>query len=387
MHKSSTGERPPRNGSGVGHQFSLSPPPDGDHGALIKAAASWHNGCDRTLQSFDKRVGRIQESRQRFCAEMSNLVGEEAVRKFAAFSREHRAAADAMLRSGHGADRKAASRRAREQSIRLMESTGVPFEKLQTLQSAYADEFNKIVRPRARASTGLSLVPPDRTPQSIRDLTTFPNRRPSVTDDGLTIFTPPFDGWWWKGNWWHSGGETPEIDIYPDPASGAIGHRSDWQDHDASDVDALSVEYHTSISAWYLPPKTGLLDVWILATCASAQYNIYLSDEWGWSDSHSWMTSQITANVSPVIDDEDVTENWAFDIGGNPDGETYADDAFPGGDVRFFNLRTTQPVLANVWSMLRVGTRDDRWTVLNDVSTNQLMRNRWFVNAIFVRMV
>ena len=35
--------------------------------------------------------------------------------------------------------------------------------------------------------------------------------------------------------------------------------------------------------------------------------------------------------------------------------------------------------------MLRVGTYEHRVTFLNDVSTRQLMRNRWFVNAIFVQ--
>ncbi len=99
------------------------------------------------------------------------------------------------------------------------------------------------------------------------------------------------------------------------------------------------------------------------------------------------MHSYLTANVSPVIDDEDRTDNWSTHISGSPDGDTYADDPFPPGNVQTFHLTTTQAVGADVWSMLRVGTYDHRFTFLNDVSTRQLMRNRWFVNAIFVRVL
>jgi hypothetical protein len=99
------------------------------------------------------------------------------------------------------------------------------------------------------------------------------------------------------------------------------------------------------------------------------------------------MQSYLTANVSPVIDDEDRTDNWSTHISGNPDRDTYADDPFPPGNVQAFHLTTSQAVGAGVWSLLRVGTYDHRFTFLNDVSTRQLMRNRWFVTAIFVRVV
>ena len=50
-----------------------------------------------------------------------------------------------------------------------------------------------------------------------------------------------------------------------------------------------------------------------------------------------------------------------------------------------FHLTTSQALAGGVPSMLRVGTYEHRFTFLNDVSTRQLMRNRWFVSGIFVR--
>ena len=267
-----------------------------------------------------------------------------------------------------------------------MAEIGVNRERLRALYAGFKGEAAGIVQRPAVASRLLTRAAVDAAPQPIRDrVKSWDFKASPATADGLTIFQPPFDGWWWKGSWYRFGGNDPQIDIYPDPATGSIGHRSEWGDGDASNADAFTLDYDTSVSVWYKPPKSGVLDIWIIATCGSAHYDIWLDDEWGWSDSDSRMFSHITANVSPVIDDEDRTQIWQADITGNPDNANYIDDPFPPGNVQTFHLTTSQAVAGGVWSMLRVGTYEHRFTFLNDVSTRQLMRNRWFVNAIFVQ--
>jgi len=267
-----------------------------------------------------------------------------------------------------------------------MSEAGVNRERLRALYDSFKRDLAEIVRPEGAASRLLTKVSLQDVPKPVRDgVLSGDFKMSTTTADGLTIFTPPFDGWWWKGSWWRSGGDDPSIDIYPDPSTGSIGHRSEWYDGDASDDDAFTLDYDTSVSVWYNPPKSGVLDVHILATCSSSRYDIYLEDEWGWSDSDTYMQSYLTANVSPVIDDEDRTENWDTHISGSPDGDSYVDEPFPPGNVQMFHLTTSQALAGGVWSMLRVGTYEHRFTFLNDVSTRQLMRNRWFVNAIFVR--
>ncbi len=266
--------------SAVGHDFGLALPPDGDHAALAKAAASWNDACARSLRAGANRVARLEEARKRLRDARLNLVGAEAWRHFSEFSRQQRAELRTLLRTGAAADRRAAARRAREESIHLMERSGVRRQKLDMLFQEFKDELSRIVRPERSSAARLSVVPIDHVLRPVRDVITS-RAVSTTTEDGLTIFTPPFDGWWWKGEWWHSGGDDAQIDIYPDPGSGAIGHRSEWYDFDASDDDALSLDYHTSISVWYKPPKSGVVDVWIWATCASAHWEIYLEDEWG----------------------------------------------------------------------------------------------------------
>ena len=386
MHKSPTRPSPSRERSSIAHDFSLAPPADGDFATLASAAASWSDAHSRSLRASGERIGNIVEARERFRQEVGRLISPDTARRLREFSRHERDALRAMLRSGDAAKRLAAARNAREQSLRLMSELGVSREKLRDMYGSFKAELAQIVRPERAASRALTKVSLKDVPQPVRDgVMSGDFKMSTTTADGLTIFTPPYDGWWWKGSWWRSGGDDPSIDIYPDPSTGSIGHRSEWYNGDASDADAFTLDYDTSVSVWYKPPKSGVLDVHILATCGSSRYDIYLEDEWGWSDSDSYMQSYLTANVSPVIDDEDRTENWRTHIGGSPDGDSYVDEPFPPGNVQMFHLTTSQALAGGVWSMLRVGTYEHRFTFLNDVSTRQLMRNRWFVNAIFVR--
>ena len=386
MRKYATHESDSRERSSIAHNFGLMPPSDGDPAAMAKVAASWNDAQSRSIRASGARIAKLEEARRRFRDAMGRDVSADASRRFHAFSKHQREALRAMLRAGDSAKRLAAARNAREQSLRLMSEAGVNRERLRALYGSFKGELAAIVRPERASSCLLTKVSLQDVPQPVRDgVMSGDFKMSTTTADGLTIFTPPFDGWWWKGYWWRSGGDDPSIDIYPDPSTGSIGHRSEWYDGDASDADAFTLDYDTSVSVWYNPPKNGALDVWILATCSSSRYDIYLEDEWGWSDSDSYMQSYITVNVSPVIDDEDRTETWDTHISGSPDGDSYVDEPFPPGNVQMFHLTTSQALAGGVWSMLRVGTYEHRFTFLNDVSTRQLMRNRWFVNAIFVR--
>jgi hypothetical protein len=376
-----------RERSSISHNFGLTPPRDGNYAALASAAASWNDAQSRSIRAAGARIAKLEDARRRFRDAMGREIGADTSRRFREFSQHQREAFRALLRAGDSANRLQVARNARDQSLRLMTESGVSREKLRALYGNFKGELAQIVRPERAASSPLTKVSLQDVPKPIRDgVLSGDFKMSTTTSDGLTIFTPPYDAWWWKGSWWRSGGDDPSIDIYPDSSTGSIGHRSEWYDGDASDDDAFTLDYDTSVSVWYNPPKSGVLDVHILATCSSSRYDIYLEDEWGWSDSDSYMQSYLTANVSPVIDDEDKTDNWDAHIGGSPDGDSYIDEPFPPGNVQMFHLTTSQALAGGVWSMLRVGTYEHRFTFLNDVSTRQLMRNRWFVNAIFVRV-
>ena len=270
----------------IGHNFGLIAPADGDQAAVAHAAASWSETQSRAVREAATRIAKLEDARASFREALAREINAEAARQLREFSQHQRLALRTLLRAGDFQKRRETARTTHEQSLRLMAEIGVNRERLRTLYAGFRGEAAGIVQRPAVASRLLTRAAVEAAPQPIRDrVKSWDFKASPATADGLTIFQPPFDGWWWKGSWYRAGGNDPQIDIYPDPATGSIGHRSEWGDGNASDFDAFTLDYDTSVSVWYKPPKSGVLDVWIIATCGSAHYDIWLDDEWGWSDS------------------------------------------------------------------------------------------------------
>jgi hypothetical protein len=164
---------------------------------MTRAAASWNGACARSLRAEANRVARLEETRERFRHARLDLVGAEAWRRFSVLSHQHRAELKRLLRTGAAGDRHAVARRAQE-SIRLMERADIRPKKLDALAREFKEELARIVRPERPAVARLVVVPIEQVLVPVRDIITSGTVRTS-TVDGLTIFTPPFDGWWWKG--------------------------------------------------------------------------------------------------------------------------------------------------------------------------------------------
>jgi len=122
-----------RGRSSIAHDFSLLPPPDGDHAALVHAAASWNDAQAHSLRAAGSRVARIEEARRGFRDAVGRQLGADTSRRFAEFSRQQREALRALLRTGASDKRRAAAQEARDQSLHLMSEARVDREKLRGL--------------------------------------------------------------------------------------------------------------------------------------------------------------------------------------------------------------------------------------------------------------
>lgn len=199
-----------------------------------------------------------------------------------------------------------------------------------------------------------------------------------------TIYTPPFSGWWWYYSWWRNGYNDPELKHYSNATIGSVGHRSDVWEYSADDSDAFSLEFNTHVGLWHKPTEAGKVDIWIKARCSGARSHFWLDDEYGWSDSYSVMRAYMTVNVSPHLVDQDAKQIWWAWASGNPDEKTYVDDWFQPNSVHWFHIITTDPIPANAWTLIKVGTSAYRFTMVNDAETWQMMRNRWFIEEVYV---
>jgi hypothetical protein len=364
--------------SSVRSDFGLAPPKEGAYDAVVDASIQQLEGYTRLLRESTKKTAAFESVREEWRKAIFDRIGADNWKMFTEFSRNQRAGNFGLgqftpVPEGWEARRKA-KQQSIEESVRLLEKAGIGQDEMKRLHGRFAGDLAHIGDPKIKESKQLKLVPQDKVPEDVL----------RGKGNPWTIYYPPYAGWWWSYSWWRAGGHDPDLYTYVDVGTGAVGHRSDWPDYDASDFDAFNLTYDTEIGVWYWPPRAGLLDVWIRARSASARSHFWLDDEWGWSDSHSRVWSYMTVNVSPVAADKDYQQIWWAWAKGNPDDTTYQNDWYTPGSLHWFHLSTSMPIPANAWTLLKVGTHDYRWTWLNDVSTWQMMRNRWLVEQIWV---
>jgi hypothetical protein len=364
--------------SSVQFGFGLEPPPSEPQTLAVELASREAAAISASLERQAEITRSITDVHGRWRSALIARVGEASWREMMEFSRERRRAEPSSQRAAP-LDPQAMERargRSQDASREILQRVGVKREDLMRINASHAAELELLAAPAPSQGT-LELVPEEQVPTDVKQGKGNP----------WTIYTPPFPGWWWSYSWWRFGGKDPELYYYVNPGSGAIGHRSDWYDYSASDLDGFYLDYNTQLGVWYKPSSAGRLDVWFRLQCASARSHIWLDDEWGWSDSHTRMWSHLTVNVSPVLADQDSMQIWWAWAKGNPNSKTYLNDWYTPGQALWFNMKTSAPVPANIWTLVKVGTYDKRYTWLNDVSTWQMMRNRWFVESLWIDVV
>jgi hypothetical protein len=351
--------------------YSLSPPPDGDHRAVAEASARQMTAYAQRLEQQARQMAAVEALREQWRAALRKHVGADHWQAMREFARRHRREVASLDRR----EQATAKKRAWEESLRLLDRAGTSPGEIKRVNAAFKQDLAKILSPTLAGKSELKIVPLDHVPSHIV----------TPSSSALSVFEAPFAGWWWHWTYFHSGGGVPTAEHYANADLGTVGFRSDWSDHDASDVDVGCVTADTQLDLWYKPPSTGFLDIWITATCASAESSIWLENEFGWSDSRTQMHSHFTVNVSPVQADEDRQEMWHVDLDTDDSG-TWNEEHYPPTNVQWVHMTTSQPVTAGLWTLIKVGTFDNRYTFLNDMSTSQMMRNRWFINGVIVKM-
>ena len=152
MDRFTTDDSRSRERSSIAHNFGLRPPGDGDHAALVSAAASWNDAQSRWVRASGARIAKVEEARRRFRDAMSREVSADASRRFREFAAHQRDALRALLRAGDSANRHQVARNAREQSLGLMSEAGVNRERLRALYGSFKrDPRRSCVRIAPRA--------------------------------------------------------------------------------------------------------------------------------------------------------------------------------------------------------------------------------------------
>lgn len=363
--------------SSVDFGFHLPPPAEGASTEVLSVS-------QRLLERYSSSAMEKQEKlvkAEGLIADWKNAVldkvGEANWKKFLDYSRNQRESQFGLKDLSHdpdGLDKLAsAKRRAREKSLDLLKEAKLGPGGLKSIHRKFSKELNDLLSPEEPKVGRLEMVPESEVPPHV--LTGKANP--------WTIRKPPYDGWNWSYSWTRWGGHDPSLVNYLNVSTGGIGHRSEYQNYSAGDWDGLWLEFDTNVGVWYWPPHAGQVDMWIKARCVKARSSVWLDDEWGWSDSDTWMRSNITVNVSPAIVDEDRSQSWWSHTWGNPDSNTYASDWITANSVLWFHLVTSDAIPSGAWTYIKVGTYDRHTSFLNDVSTDAVMRNWWYAEELW----
>jgi len=367
----------PNNRSAVQFGFHLPPPGDGASAETLLVNQQLLERYRASVLDRQQKIVKAENLIADWRNTVTEKVGEANWKKFIEYSRNQRESQFGLKDLSHDPDGLAklasAKSKAREKSLNLLRDAKLEPGSLKPIHRRFAKELDDLLSPTEPKVQRLEIVPESEVPPPIRVGKTNP----------WTTRRPPYDGWNWSYSWTRWGGHNPDLVSYLDVAAGSIGHRSEYQNYSAGDWDGLWLEFDTSVGVWYWPPHAGQVDMWIKGRCVKSRYSVWLDDEWGWSDSDTWMRSYITVNVSPAIVDEDRSQSWWSHAWGNPDSHTYSSDVIAPNSVLWFHLVTSDPIPAGAWTYIKVGTYDRHTSMLNDVSTDAIMRNWWYVEELW----
>jgi len=317
-----------------------------------KIMAKWRNEVAKEISPAELRkvTNFIREQREGMYGFKEFQPGSEAAKAFAD-----------------------AKRAAIRKSFSMLAASECDAARLKEIHGKFADELRRELEPPKAESGRLKILPESKIPQSVLMLKTNP----------WVIRTAPFDGWMSK---YYVDNETDDGKVTDlrsyATQDGGIGHRSEYENYDAGDYDWIDIEAETNVGFWHKSKSGGEKQIFIKLGSVRARSWIWLDDEWGFSDSGTWMLSYFRFDIPSIQGSKEDQYAWQINRAGSPDETVYDDWVYPAGvDIW---LSTAKALPPNTWVYITIGTADSHFASINDVSTDQAMRNQWVVKEVLI---
>lgn len=328
-------------------------------------------------------LGALQKSLEKlmisYRASRLEILGKEGNRQLREFMQQHRKAAPVLAQPQLDA---AKSQLQQEplQSRLVYPEPPVQAEKLQSLKALNVETkqtFNTIIEAAAPAGTSSS--------EHVSTLL------------GATYY-PPY-GWWDRNtfdayDYATGSGQIKQHQSFLWADVGRTGSCLWGQNLNADDIDLIQMVRGNGFLVGYTTPKQGLLRVLVELECGFCQHCIQTWDEYGWSD-----VSAVTREILSV----GVLYNWAdpdlgvevrdyglvYGLRASGDGERSPGVVYPyqGGTKRYFLKYINVNLPAGTGLYVYVGTEQQAWSWLNDVSCNIFTNSGWYVKSVNVQTV
>lgn len=361
------------------------PPLDGNTAATEKVAARQFQRASSSIELAGRRSADAGKVLAEWRAAIGKRIGADTWRRLLDYSRKQRESNYGLEDSRPGqvdlGRIAAAKKEARKGSLKLLNASKVDRKALRRIQAEAHEKLLRKLGPLDKRARQLKAVREEDVPAAVREGRTNP----------WFVKKPPYDGWFWVWSGWHYGGEIVAVKhnveiIYslhlPGPyISGQFGHYSKYENFDAGDFDVFSLNVISEVGFWYHAPQPGQRQVWVKVRCRKARADVYLDDEFGWSDSNTYTFSRLRFNVAQVPGLEGQTGDWTLHIPGSPDSTWYHLNWIAPQEVLWLSFSANFPP---GWVYVGIGADDYRCTLLNDVSTSQGMDSRYLAEEVHI---
>lgn len=210
------------------------------------------------------------------------------------------------------------------------------------------------------------------------------------------IYRPPYG--WWDRNIFDSydfatgDGQIKRHEAYFSGDTGRTGSCIWGQNLSASDIDLIQMTRGNGFLLGYTPSQNGILRVEIDIECSWCQHYIGTWDEFGWSDYSAYTREVLSVGIlynweDPNLGTEVRDETFVFGLRGSGDGESSPGLVYPvpAGQKRTIVKYTNVSLPAGIGVYVYVGTEQQAWAWLNDVSCNIFTNSSWFVTGVRIQ--
>jgi len=370
-------------------QFSIPPPSDDAITASLELSRFMHEAFSTYNKERRKTALLIGDMMTEARNKLVSLIGPPVYNRILDYKQQQRLNNYGVKQFRHGTDDHdklvEAKRKAKDYVKSLLTNAGVKPEKITRINEEVIKKFRPLVRPGIQKKDHAEVVDQSRVPKDVL----------SGRSNPWTIRTPPYEGTVNINSWTKWGGSDPEFIIYPVAGTGRVGCRSEYENYSASDFSGVDINSYNGIGIWInvqeKPKNT--IDIWAKARCDRFQYNIWLDDEFGFSDSDTVTNSYFDLWICPsgtpfngyeILTVPDIIDGtWWAHVAGSPDDHTSAGVFVSPNTERWIHYKFKFPYKPYAgWWVLWVGMHDIVGSNLNDVSADIRLKDRWFIEEI-----
>jgi hypothetical protein len=333
------------------------------------------------LRNQEKVAAQVTEILRRWQREKRAIIGEQAWADRARLVKERRAERTRLAESSTEAKKLAAfHNETRRRSKQLLGN--VDLTKLARMREAHQREIRALLQGDAPKLPPVTEIAEQDVPEWIRR----PTHNPPV------IRTPPYPWSYATFLHYYSSGTSEFTNNYLDAATGRVGHRSVYVNNDSDDNDYLDLSAKSLMG--FSVPAPGSVKKWkftIKALCAAARAYFGWEDEWGSSYTENYMYSNLRIAISTepptnlLYHPFERSQIWGQNWHGDDDWNFLY--VWPGQGLVHWWSWTTPFELPNQSAFVTVGTADYADYYMDDVSLNDAMNNRFYIQQVTIETV